>query len=110
MYMYKKGTIDAEKTEALTRHCTTVSYIAIKLQRIDYHSRFSHVGNSTRLLDRNRDALRGYLAALVDTGTINGDQEGSILDLMVKADQAYSLYQADYWRPEVAKIMPCKVE
>lgn len=109
MYV-KKEVMSDEKTEALTRHCAIVSYIAVKLQRIDYHSRFSHLPNSPRLLDRNRDALRGYLAALVDTGAINGDQEGAILDLLVKADQAYSLYQADYWRPEVAKIMPCQVE
>ena len=109
MYV-KKEVMSDEKAEAFTRHCAIVSYIAIKLQRIDYHSRFSHVGNSARLLDRNRDALRGYLAALVDTGTISGDQEGAILDLLTKADQAYSLFPADYWRPEVAKIMPCEVK
>lgn len=81
----------------ILREVSVGAWLANRINRVD---RAANAGNFDEQ-EMNLFAIRGYLAALVNTEYFNSRQEDAILDLVEQAKKPNTVCGLDYWNQHV---------
>ena len=82
---------------AILRETAVGAWLANRINRVD---RAAKAGNLEEQ-EMNLYAIRGYLAALVNTEYLNSRQEDALRDLIAQATKPYAAYGLEYWQGKV---------
>lgn len=81
----------------MLREAAVGSWLANRINRVD---QAASAGNFEEQ-EMNLYAIRGYIAALVNTEYLNASQEDALLALIAQAKSPYAAYGLTYWQNHV---------